>query len=39
MTRAYFDRFDAYNKDLLKRCGEDAKREHYRKNTTIERLF
>jgi hypothetical protein len=34
-----FDSLVEYNKELLKRCDEDAKREHYRKNATIEQLF
>lgn len=34
-----FDSLELYNKQLLERCDEDAKREHYRKNATIEQLF
>lgn len=28
-----------FNKELLQRCDNDAKRDHYRKNATIEELF
>ena len=35
----HFERLSEYNKVLIKRCDEDAKREHYRKNATIEELF
>lgn len=34
-----FNRLSEYNKTLLERCDKDAKREHYRKNATIEDLF
>jgi len=34
-----FDSLVEYNKELLKRCDEDAKREHYSKNATHEELF
>jgi transposase len=34
-----FNSLAEYNKQLLERCDADAKREHYRKNATIEQLF
>jgi transposase len=34
-----FDSLAEYNRELLERCDKDAKREHYRKDATIEELF
>ncbi|SHJ22235.1 Transposase [Lutispora thermophila DSM 19022] len=34
-----FERLSEFNKELLVRCEEDAKREHYRKEKNIEELF
>jgi len=34
-----FESLSEFNKELLIRCEEDAKREHYRKGKTIEELF
>jgi len=34
-----FNRLEEYNQDLLKRCDQDASREHYRKEATIAELF
>ena len=34
-----FERLSDFNKELLKMCDDDRKREHYRKNATIEELF
>ncbi|NLK38177.1 MAG: IS21 family transposase [Epulopiscium sp.] len=34
-----FENISEFNKDLLSQCEEDAKREHYRKEGTIEELY
>ena len=34
-----FEDISEFNKELLIRCEEDAKRQHYRKNGTIEELY
>jgi hypothetical protein len=34
-----FERFAEFNKELLTKCEEDANREHYRKNSTIEKIY
>ena len=34
-----FSRLTDFNKELLIKCDEDAKRDHYRKDTTIKELF
>lgn len=34
-----FNDLDSFNKELLIKCDQDAQREHYRKNETIEELF
>lgn len=35
----HFENLSAFNKDLLQKCEEDAQRDHYRKDSTIEELF
>lgn len=34
-----FKDLDSFNKELLIKCDQDAQREHYRKNKTIEELY